>query len=198
MATTLCPPRPSTTQMAHLHAGFLALVPTITNHARIHFRGTFCPERRADQVAEAVALGWKWYLSLRRRGKDPARFPHAFAALLARAVRCGRRLCGQERARDALSPAAQRRGGFRVGPLPSTRAGHHDLYARPHGQEGQDALEERLRDNAITPPPDAAAFRIDFPAFLGAMPDRDRGLALCLSLGHSAKWAAMRYRLSQG
>jgi hypothetical protein len=46
--------------------------------------------------------------------------------------------------------------------------------------------------------PDAAAFRLDFPQFLGDLSARDRQLAMFLSLGHSAKKAAERFSLSQG
>src|SRR5262249_2153791 len=102
------------------------------------------------------------FLRLAEQGKDVFAFPMAFAALLARAVKCGRRLCGQERVKDALSLLAQQRHKFLVGRLPtSTRRHHEELYADPHGQALLDAFEERLRDNAVTPPPDAAAFRVD-------------------------------------
>ena len=145
-----------------LHVRFLRLLPKIETHARIHFRGVRCPVKQEDRVQECVALGWKWFLRLAERGKDVFQFPMAFAAMVARAVKCGRRLCGQERARDALSLLAQQRHGFRVGSLPtSTRSSHEELYATPQGQAQLDAFEERLRDNTITPPPDAAAFRVD-------------------------------------
>src|SRR5262245_49958368 len=144
-----------------LHVQFLALVPRIETHATIFFRGIRCPVTREDRVAECVALGWKWFLRLAEQGKDVFAFPMAFAALVARAVKCGRRLGRQERANDVLSLLAQQRHGFRVGSLPtSTRSSHEELYATPQGQAQLDAFEERLRDNAITPPPDAAAFRV--------------------------------------
>ena len=185
--------------VAVLHARFLRLLPKIVTHARIVFRGVRCPLKQEDKVQECVALGWKWFLCLSERGKDVFDFPMAFAALLARAVKCGRRLCGQERARDVLSPVAQARHGFRVERLPaSTRSPHEHLYADPHGQALLDALEERLRDNTVTPPPDAAAFRVDWPLFLVGLTQRDRDLALFLSLGHSGKAAAAKFGLSPG
>jgi hypothetical protein len=182
-----------------LHVRFLALVPRIETHAGICFRGVRCPVTREDRVAECVALAWKWFLRLAEQGKDVFAFPMAFAALVARAVKCGRRLCGQERARDALSLLAQQRHGFRVGSLPtSTRSSHEELYATPQGQAQLDAFEERLRDNTITPPPDAAAFRVDWPLFLRGLTRRDRDMATFLSLGHSGKATAMRFGLSPG
>jgi hypothetical protein len=185
--------------VAVLDMQFLALVPRIETHARILFRGVRCPVTREDRVAECVALAWKWFLRLTERGKDVSQFPMAFAALVARAVKCGRRLCGQERARDALSLLAQQRHGFRVGSLPaSTRRDHEDLYADPHGQALLDAFEERLQDNAVTPPPDAAAFRVDWPLFLRGLTRRDREMAAFLSLGNSGKATAAKFGLSPG
>jgi hypothetical protein len=182
-----------------LHVRFLLLLPRIVTHARIVFRGVRCPVKQEDRVQECVALGWQWFLRLSEQSKDVFAFPMAFASLLARAVRCGRKLCGQERSRDVLSPLAQQRHGFRVERLPaSTRSPHEDLYADPHGQAQLDSFEERLRDNTITPPPDAAAFRIDWPQFLVELTQRDQELAAFLSLGHSGKAAAAKFGLSPG
>src|SRR5262249_36114803 len=100
---------------------------------------------------------------------------------------------------DVLSPLAQQRHGFRVELLPSsTRNPHEQLYAEPHGQQMQDAFEERLRDNTVTPPPDAAAFRIDWPVFLRGLTRRDQAMATFLSLGNSGKATAAKFGLTPG
>src|SRR5262249_62065088 len=92
-------------------------------------------------------------------------------------VRSGRRLCGKEKSKDVLSLRARQRRNFKVEPLPtSTRRNYDDLYGSVHGQQMLDAFEERLRDNTMTPPPDAAAFRIDFPSWLRTRTDRHRRL----------------------
>jgi hypothetical protein len=123
-----------------------------------------------------VALCWKWFVRLVEKGKDPLTFPTTLAAYAARAVRSGRRLTGQERSKDPLSPLAQRRHGFRVEPLlASIRLPFEEVRAG-FSRQAPDAFEERLRDNAVTPPPDAAAFRIDFPDWLRTRTDRDRRL----------------------
>jgi hypothetical protein len=166
-----------------LHRQFLALLPRIELHGRIFFRHLRCEQTRQDAIAEMVALAWIWFRRLVRRGKDPFTFPIALATFAARAVRSGRRLCGGEPPKDVLSPIARCRHGFRVEPLPlSTRANHETLYADPHGQELQDAFEERLRDNTITPPDEQAAFRIDFPAWLGTRTERDRRIIHAMAL----------------
>jgi hypothetical protein len=136
---------------------------------------------------------------LAERGKDAADFISTLAFLAARGVKAGRRLCGQERSRDVMSPRAQRRHGFTVEPLPiSTRIPHENLYGEVDGQRQHDEYEERLRDNTITPPPDQAAFRIDWPRFLRTLTHRDRELARFLSLGHRPSRAAERFGLTPG
>jgi hypothetical protein len=42
---------------------------------------------------------------------------------------------------------------------------------------------ERLQDNLVTLPPEAAAFRIVFAQFLGGLSERDRELVMYLSRG---------------
>jgi hypothetical protein len=196
---TLQKPQGSPATLDSLQSRFLALMPRIECHARIYFRHVSCPDLRADKIAETLALAWKWFVRLQERSKDAERFPMAFTFLVARAVKSGRRLCGRESAKEVLSSTAQQRHGFRVESLPiSIRRPASELYGTVRGQEALDAYEERLQDNHITPPPDAAAFRIDFPQFVGALPERDRELAMFLSLGHSAKKAGHRFRLSPG
>jgi hypothetical protein len=161
-------------------------LPRIERHARITFRHLGCPQGRDDAVAEAVALAWREYLRLLERGKDPAEFVSKFADYAARAVRRGRRVCGQEAGQEVLSPRAQARHGFAVRRLPQQTT----LDGSP--------LEEALLDNAITPPPEAAAFRIDFPAWLATWPERDRRLIEALGLGERTMALADQFGLTPG
>jgi hypothetical protein len=170
---TVSPTTPATLACPQLHTAFLSILPRIETHARVCSRGVRCPHSREEFRAEVVALCWQWFVRLVEKGKDPLQFPTTLAAYAARAVRSGRRLCGQERSKEVMSPLAQRRRGFRVGPLPTSTRRPHDGF---HGRQAPDAFEERLRDNAVTPPPDAAAFRIDFPDWLRTRTARDRRL----------------------
>jgi hypothetical protein len=182
-----------------LHVRFLLLLPRIVTHAQVFFRGIKCPVQKEDKVQECVALGWQWFLNLTERGRDVFAFPAAFAALLARAVKCGRRLCGQERSGDVLSFVAQQRHGFRVERLPtSTRSPHEHLYADPHGQALLDAFEERLRDNTLTPVPDQVIFRIDFPVWRCTRTERDRRVIDALLAGGRTKDVSQKFGLSPG
>jgi hypothetical protein len=161
--------------IAALHAAFLTILPRIERHAEVYFRGLRCPHRRQEAIQETLALAWKWFVRLVERGKDPLTFPAVFANYAARAVKCGRRVCGQEKGNDVLSSLARQRRGFHVEPLPlATRTPHEQLHGPAYGQRRQDAFEERLRDNTITPVPDQVQFRIDFPAWLATLADRER------------------------
>ena len=98
-------------------------------------------------------------------------FPTALATYAARAVRSGRRVTGQLKAKDAMNPHAQQRRGFCVGKLPDFST----LSDNP--------LQEALIDNTQTPPPEQAAFRIDFPAWLDTHSKRDRRMILDMAQG---------------
>jgi hypothetical protein len=182
---------------SHLHAAFLSILPRIERHGRITFRGLVCPQRRDDAVAEMVALCWRWFVRLIERGKDPLTFPTVLASYAARAVKCGRRLCGQEKGKDALSPLAQQRHGFTVAALPtSTRVSQEERYRIVHGQHEQDEFEERLRDNTQTPVLEQVAFRLDFPAWLATLTGRERRLVREMARNERTKDLSQRFELS--
>ena len=178
---------PATPASLHaLHALFLSILPRIELHGRVCFRHLRCPHRKEEVIQEMVALCWKWFVRLAERGRDATRFPSALATFAARAVRSGRRVCGQEKAKDALSPLAQQRQGFAVGKLPACST----LNGSP--------LEEALRDNTRSPVDEQVAFRLDFPAWLLTLPRRDRRLVEGMALGHRTLDLARKFRLSPG
>jgi hypothetical protein len=160
---------------AALHASFLKILPRIETHGRIFFRHLKCRETRAECIAEMVALTWRWFLRLMKRGKNPGSFMFNFCRFAAFAVKSGRKLCRMERPNDVLSERAQRERGFKVESLPvSSRTAHENLYAKVHGQREHDGYEERLKDNTVSPIPDQVAMRIDFPEWLLTWSERDR------------------------
>ena len=174
-------------QAAAGHAAFCERVlPAVERHARFAFRHLACADALEDAVQEAVGLSWKWFRSLAQRGKDATAFPAALAAHAARAVKSGRRVCGQERSKDVLSPTAQQRRGFTVVSLPQ----YSTLSGNP--------LEEALIDNTASPVPDQAAFRLDFPAWLCSLSRRNRDIAGEMALGHRTGSLARRFGLSAG
>jgi hypothetical protein len=169
-----------------LHAAFLSILPRIERHAAVVFRGLKCPGRRADAVAEMTALCWLWFVRLARRGKDARRFPSTLATFAAKAVKSGRRVCGQEKAKDALSQLAQQRHGFTVGTLPTRST----LSGNP--------LSEALRDSTKSPPDEQAMFKLDMADWLAALGERGRRVAVDMMLGNRTKDLARMHGLTEG
>ncbi len=169
-----------------LHAAFLASVlPRVVTHGRVYFRH----RRRVDQeeaIQEMAALCWKWFLRLAERGKDATHFPTALATFAALAVGNGRRLAGMDRAKDVLSPLAQRHECFAVGTLPSGSS------------LGGNAFDEALADNTRSPVDEQVCFRLDFPAWRAGRTERDRRILDALMLGERTLDVAGRFGLSPG
>jgi hypothetical protein len=168
-----------------LHEAFLTIVlPKVLSHGQVWSRHIKCSHRRDDFIAEMVGLSWKWFLRLVERGKDPTEFPTALAGFAARAVRAGRRVAGQEKAKDVLSPLAQTRHGFVVEKLPD------------HETLGSNLIMLALQDNRKSPPDEQVAFRLDFPAWLGTLDDRNRRIAEDMMLGERTLDLAHLHRVS--
>jgi hypothetical protein len=165
---------------------FLSILPRIKRHASIFFRHIRCQGQRDDCIAETIALAWGWFVRMAQRGKDASSFASVFACLAARAVRSGRRLCGQTPAQDALSPIAQQRHGFTISSLPQASS-----------LDGN-AFDEALVDNTQTPPDEQASFRIDFSAWRSSRSDRDSHLIDDLMIGRRTCDVARRYGLTPG
>jgi hypothetical protein len=132
------------------------------------------------------ALAWKWFIRMAQRGKDAGEFISTFNTFLACAVKSGRRIAGRNKAKDPMCEFTQRRHGFEVQSLPTLASGSAGRLHSLNGEE-DDAFEERLRDNTVTPVPDQAAFRIDWPAWLTTRGHRDRRIIAALVRGQQAR-----------
>ena len=186
----------SSHQLAELHSRFMDLLPRIESHGRIRFR-FLKPDRKEEVLQELRSLAWLWFKRLAQRGKDAANFLAKFNDFLVRAVCSGRRILGNEKAKDVLCERTQRRRGFQVVRLPmATRASHESRCSTVHGQRHHDAFEERLSDNSITPIPDQAAFRIDWPAWKQTQSERDRRIIDDLMAGERTFEVSQKYGLS--
>jgi hypothetical protein len=174
--------------LAELQSSFLTtILPQLQKYGRIAFRHFLDPDRKEDALAEMVALAWQWCLRLNRKGKDPTLFPTPLAVFAAKAVMAGRRLCGQDKKYEVLSPWAQRQQGFRVQTLPAENLGRED-----------DPSLEALHDNTTTPPPEQAAFRIDFPAWVRTHTRRRRQIIRDLMMGERTGAISHKFGLSPG
>ena len=181
MTATIRPP----VAAGDLHAAFLAELPRFAAHARYATRHVACPDTRADLAAEVLALAWRQFARLHRRGKDPGTFVTTLALRCSQAVRAGRRLVRSDSARDALSPVAKVRHGFAVERLP------HPRCEAPH-------LAEALADNTRTPVPEQAAFRLDFPRWRAEFRPRTRAILDALAGGERTGDVARRFGISMG
>jgi hypothetical protein len=176
---------PSLGSIDALQRRFLDLLPRLEAHGQVFFRRLRPRSLREERIAEMIAMSWQWYRRLAEQGKDAAQFPTMLATFAARAVKSGRRLCGKESAKDALSSTAQRRHGFQVLNLP---VGYHPV---------REALKYALTDNTATPPDEQACFRIDFPAWLGTRTERDRRVVQDLMQGERAFDVSRKYGMSR-
>ncbi len=168
-----------------LQGRFLRLLPRIEMHGQIYFRDVRCPSRKADAIQEMRALAWKWFVRLARRGKNPGDFVATFVRLVARAVNSGRRLAGMESAKDVMNSRTQKRRDFAITRVPDI------------GTQSESPWTDALKDNFATPPPDAAAFRIDFPQWLTTLSERDRRMVNRFILGERTNEMARRFGLSK-
>ncbi len=180
-------PNLSPEQLAALQAQFEQIIPQIQTHGRIYFRHVKCPHRLADLLGEMVAMGWKWFVSLMLRGKDPRSFLAMFNRRLGQHVKCGRRVCGKEKSQDVMSSLTQQREKFVVQSLPRFDTGVDDNEAI-----------EALRDNTKTPPPEQVQFRVDFPAWRLTRCERDRRVIDELMQGERTLDVSTRVGLSAG
>jgi hypothetical protein len=171
------------TDISSIGDQFLTLLPRVKACARFAARRVRHTHDRADLEAEVIALAWKWFVLLARRGKDPRAFVATLALRCGQAARAGRRLAGCEGATDVLSRVAKVRHGVRVGGL-----------AEAENDAGQ--LSEALAENTRTRVPDQVAFRQDFPRWRAGLSDRDRAVMDALMAGDRTGAVASRFGIS--
>jgi hypothetical protein len=159
---------------------FLLHLPRVLAGARFAARRLRCPHDRADLEAEVVALAWRWFAALARRGRQPEAFVSTLVQRCGQAARAGRQVAGAAPARDALSPAARARRGARLERL---------------GGAGE-PLAEALAGHTRSPVPDQVQFRVDFPRWRARLSPRNRAVADALMAGETTGAAAARFGLS--
>jgi hypothetical protein len=187
----------SATPLNQAQADFQVAMPRITRHARCFFRHVDCQHHRTECISEVLGLCWKWWLHLVQRGKDPRQFVSVIADFAVRAVRAGRRVCGQLKAKDVMNERTQRRCGFKVESLPiSTRTCQEDRCSVVGGQRRQDEYEERLRDNTRTPPDEQAMFRLDFAAWLKSLTSRERKIVRAMARNERTQDLSQQFGVS--
>ena len=169
---------------ARIQTLFLQHLPRIEAHATLALRHVRCEDTRADMIAEMVAIAWRAFVRLARRGKKPEEFITTLALRCSQAVRAGRRLVGSESAKDALSRIAAVRHNFSVAHL---------------GGEGlPEGVKEALADCDRGRVPERVAFRIDFPTWRARIAKRDRKVLDALASGAGTGEVAEQFQVSPG
>lgn len=161
---------------------FLQLLPRIQRQARWAFR-TLHPDLREDLIAETIALAYVLFLRLVRRGRIDLAYATPLASFAIRQVRTGRRLASRSDARDGLSSQSR------------TSAG---IVERLDVRDEQGAWFEVVVEDRRSTPAETAAARIDIADWLTRLSPRNRGIAIDLGMGETAKDVAGRFRVSAG
>jgi hypothetical protein len=160
---------------ADLAEQFTALIQKIENYAGARFRH-LDPEARQEAIQNVLALAWFRFLDLAAAGK------HEDAAVVDSMIYWsiihtsqGRRGhgCDGLKAKCALDYGRRGKAGVKV-----------------------DRLNLDLHVSLESPVPTQAAFRVDTPAWLATLTDRNREIAIDLGLGYSTGEVAKRSGVS--
>jgi DNA-directed RNA polymerase specialized sigma24 family protein len=169
--------------LVDIQSAFVRVLPRIRAHARYALRRT-TPDVRDDLVAEVLALSWKHFADLSRRGRQPEQFVTTLALRCSQAVRGGRRVAGSDGMCDVLSPIAGCRGRFAVSSLAD------------HTPEKGGVVSEALTADPRARVPDQAALRVDFPRWRSRFGVRDRAVLDALAGGDRPGEVATRFGIS--
>jgi len=163
---------------------FLAMLPWIETLARRAAR-QLPPRLRAEFVADVVAKAWAAFARLVETDRGATAYATPLARFAIAHVRAGRYVGARQNSEDVMCPRAQRLRGLCVVQIEETD-GRHAIW--------RDAVVE----DYSTPPDEAAAFRIDFPAFLSLLPSRERRISEELAMGHTTQDVARKFGVSSG
>jgi hypothetical protein len=166
------------------HEAFMAMVPTIATHARIAFRDLnvdACEEAVQEVICNACCA----FARLVKLNKTDVAYPSALARFGVAQTRDGRKVGGKLNNRDVSSEYCQRQKDVIVERL--------DKFDRE-----VDAWKEVIVEDKHAGPAEVAATRIDFTAWLQALPRRLRRIATFLANSETTTAAARRFRVSQG
>ncbi|NLY03076.1 MAG: hypothetical protein GXY83_44060 [Rhodopirellula sp.] len=166
------------------HDRFLAMLPAIREQTRFAFKH-MPPQIRRESIDEVAANALVAYARLVELGKEDLAYPTPLALYGIAHVRCGRQVGRSRNSCDVLSRYARRKNGFIVERL--DRQNHETS-----------SWAEAVVEDSRTPVADQAAFRIDFPEWLGLLSNRGRRVAEALAVGERTKDVAKRFEISPG
>lgn len=161
------------TTIENLHETFLRQLPDLEEMALSRFRN-LGPEARQEALQNTTALAWKRWLRLVER--DQAVDDGLLKSIWWYSMR-------QTSLGRTITRGDGRRGD-----------GRQDAYDRP--SEPVQHIDFNFYIGDSTPVPDAVAFRLDFPAFLGTLNERQRAIAMDLASGITTAEVAKKYGVS--
>jgi hypothetical protein len=140
---------------------FASRLPEIECLAGSHFRH-LDPDAREEAVQNSVVLAYRYWLRLVEVGKTSENCFKAAVWWATKHTRQGRKGggCGRGKAKCVLDYARRRKNNVAI----------------------QDGIGVDFLIGATASIPDAVAFRLDVPAFLGTLPERDREIAMTLAV----------------
>jgi hypothetical protein len=154
---------------------FISRLPEMKDLAAGHFRH-LDPEAREEAVQNSVVLAYRYWRRLVERGRDAEGLLKGVLWWACRHTRLGRQGGGRAKAKPKCV-------------LDYARRGMGEVIV----QRGLD-LNHFIGQSASVP--DAVAFRVDIPAFLRTLPERDQQIARDLAIGTGTKEVARKYGVS--
>lgn len=158
-----------------LHETFTRLLPELEAMALAHFRG-LGPEARQEAIQNTTCLAWKYWLHLAEKGQ--AEDEGLLRNVWWYAVK-------QTRSKRDITRGDGKRG-----------KGRQDVYDLAGAAVGH--IDFSLYVGQMTPVPDQVAFRLDLPAFLATLNERQRAMASDLASGMTTTEVAKRHGVTPG
>lgn len=161
---------------------FEELLPQIQCRLRFAFRG-LSAEAKDEAVQEATCHACRAYASLAEQRRTQVATAASLARFAVAQFRAGRRFGHRLNINDVSSEYCQQRRCLKVFRL---------------NNSAKASWSEALVEDRTVTPADLAASRIDYPAFLGRLGQRDRRIAEVLATGETTRRVAMLFGLSVG
>jgi hypothetical protein len=168
-------------------AGFLQVIPTVEQRAKIRFR-RLPAVHREEAIQESIAFACVSYQHLASQNRLDEVHASTIANYAVKRTGEGRHVGGKkDTRRDAMSPIALRRHGIKVMSYDSDESG------RAGGGWKSLVIVDRKTDV-----PNLACFRVDFSEWLKTLARRDRKIIAALTGGAGTCEIAGRFGMSPG
>jgi hypothetical protein len=128
-----------------------------------------------DRIAEVLGLSWVAYQRGYEKGRNPHELISTIAGFAIKKSRVGRQITSQEATKDALSPSAHRKHGFKP-----------------------EYLTDLMRGRTEASVSDQVADRLDYRSWRDRLSEKKRKIVDDLALGDTTNELAAKHGLSAG